>query len=132
MPAAADVFVEVTQIDAVREAALSWFRSHNQDSVLPISEVTETNWKSRIFTITPVAGHSFAFWEWADPLKGKPVAIEGDLSAAGMRFAIVVARWNAVITERLLGGRARCAAAQRRGADGSYRNGARARCMGSA
>ena len=36
--------------------------------------------------------------------KGKPVAVEGDLSAAGMRFAIVVARWNAVITERLLEG----------------------------
>src|SRR6201999_4282456 len=31
-------------------------------------------------------------------------AIEGDLSAEGMRFAIVVARWNSVITERLLQG----------------------------
>ncbi len=32
------------------------------------------------------------------------MAVEGDLSAEGMRFAIVVARWNAVITERLLEG----------------------------
>ena len=32
------------------------------------------------------------------------MAIEGDLSAKGMRLAIVVARWNAVITERLLEG----------------------------
>jgi 6,7-dimethyl-8-ribityllumazine synthase len=32
------------------------------------------------------------------------VAVEGDLSAAGMKFALVVARWNAVITERLLEG----------------------------
>jgi 6,7-dimethyl-8-ribityllumazine synthase len=32
------------------------------------------------------------------------VAVEGDLSADGMKFAIVVARWNAVITERLLEG----------------------------
>ena len=32
------------------------------------------------------------------------MAVEGDLSAAGMKFAIVVARWNAVITERLLEG----------------------------
>ncbi len=38
------------------------------------------------------------------PHKGKPLAIEGDLSAHGMRFAIVVARWNAVITDRLLQG----------------------------
>jgi 6,7-dimethyl-8-ribityllumazine synthase len=30
--------------------------------------------------------------------------MEGDLSAAGMKFAIVVARWNAVITDRLLKG----------------------------
>ena len=30
--------------------------------------------------------------------------MEGDLSAAGMRFAIVTARWNAVITDRLLQG----------------------------
>ena len=39
-----------------------------------------------------------------DPRKGKPLAVEGDLSAHGMRFAVVVARWNAVITERLLEG----------------------------
>ena len=30
--------------------------------------------------------------------------MEGNLSAAGMKFAIVVARWNAVITDRLLDG----------------------------
>ena len=40
--------------------------------------------------------------------------IEGDLSAAGMRFAIVMARWNAVITDRLLQG----------ALDGLYRSGA--------
>jgi 6,7-dimethyl-8-ribityllumazine synthase len=39
-----------------------------------------------------------------DPRKGKPLAVEGDLSAHGMRFAVVVARWNAVITDRLLQG----------------------------
>jgi len=37
-------------------------------------------------------------------LSGRPIAVEGDLSAAGMKFAIVVARWNAVITDRLLQG----------------------------
>jgi 6,7-dimethyl-8-ribityllumazine synthase len=44
------------------------------------------------------------FWESENVAYGKPVAIEGDLSAAGMRFGIVVARWNAVITDRLLQG----------------------------
>ena len=37
-------------------------------------------------------------------MKGKLIALEGDLSAAGMKFAVVVARWNAVITDRLLDG----------------------------
>jgi 6,7-dimethyl-8-ribityllumazine synthase len=69
-----------------------------------LSQIEDTHWKSRAFTVEPVPGNLFCFWEWLDPLKGKPVAIEGDLSAEGMRFAIVVARWNAVITDRLLQG----------------------------
>ena len=32
------------------------------------------------------------------------MAVEGDLCATGMKFAVVVARWNAVVTERLLEG----------------------------
>ena len=67
-----------------------------------------------LFKVEPEPGHAFTFWAWVDPVKGKPVAMEGDLSAEGMRFAIVVARWNAVITERLLEGRTGCAVAQRR------------------
>jgi 6,7-dimethyl-8-ribityllumazine synthase len=51
---------------------------------------------------------AFSFWESSDPLHGKPVALEGDLSAEGLRFAIVVARWNAVITDRLLQGSLDC------------------------
>jgi 6,7-dimethyl-8-ribityllumazine synthase len=104
MPSVADVFVEVTQLDAVREAAVMWFRGLNEDTAERISAVTETDWKSRVFTVEPVAGQAFSFWEWADPFKGKPLAVQGDLSAEGMRFAIVAARWNAVITDRLLDG----------------------------
>jgi len=104
MPSAADVFVEVTQLDATREAAIAWIRSSGEEVAGRVREITETDWKSRLFTVEPVAGHSFTFWEWTDPLKGKPYAVEGDLSAEGMRFAIVVARWNAVITDRLLEG----------------------------
>ncbi len=69
-----------------------------------LSPVTETHWKSRIFTVEPEPGFGFSFWAWTDPIKGKPVAVEGDLCAEGMKFAIVAARWNAVITERLLEG----------------------------
>src|SRR5208282_5016857 len=49
-------------------------------------------------------GFRFSFWAWSDPVKGKPAALDGDLSAAGMKFAIVVSRFNAVVTDRLLDG----------------------------
>jgi 6,7-dimethyl-8-ribityllumazine synthase len=104
MPSAADVFIEATQLDAVREVVLAWLGGQDVEQAGHVTEISDTDWKSRIFTVEPVAGHLFSFWEWTDPLKGKPIAVEGDLSAAGMRFAIVVARWNAVITDRLLEG----------------------------
>jgi 6,7-dimethyl-8-ribityllumazine synthase len=103
--APADVLVEVVALDAVHQAAEEWLRANGGDeSAARISAVTETHWKSRIFTVEPEPGFKFAFWAWADPVKGKPVAVEGDLSAAGMKFAIIVSRWNAVVTERLLQG----------------------------
>jgi 6,7-dimethyl-8-ribityllumazine synthase len=103
-PSTADVLVEVTSLDAVRQAAEGWLRAQGEAEVARLSAVTETHWKSRMFTVEPVTGFAFSFWAWTDPHKGRPAAIEGDLSAEGMRFAIVVARWNAVITERLLEG----------------------------
>jgi len=104
-PSTAEVLVEVTELDAVHQAAESWLKAQGgEQAVGALSPVTDTDWKSRIFTVEPEKGFAFSFWAWTDPVKGKPVAIEGDLSAAGMRFAIVVARWNAVITDRLLDG----------------------------
>jgi len=103
-PPVADVLVEVTALDAAHQAASAWLRAQGGEVEKQISEITATDWKSRIFTVEPEPGYAFSFWAWTDPLKGKPVALEGDLSAAGMKFAIVVARWNAVITERLLEG----------------------------
>lgn len=104
MPSTSDVLIEVTQLDAVREAAISWFQAQGEEPGKHVPAIVETEWKSRLFTVNFASGQSFSFWEWSDPLKGKPVAIEGDLSAEGMRFAIVAARWNAVITDRLLDG----------------------------
>ena len=98
------IYIEVTSLDSVRQAAEAWLAAHPGDEANPLTAVTETHWKSRLFHATPIPGFTLTFWEWADPVKGRPVAIEGDLSAAGMRFAIVVARWNAVITDRLLQG----------------------------
>src|ERR1022692_598949 len=102
-PSTADVLVEVTALDAVHQAAAMWLRAQGgEEAVARLPPIAETHWKPQIFTVEPEPGFSFSFWAWTDPVRGKPVAVEGDLSAAGMRFAIVVARWNAVVTDRLL------------------------------
>jgi len=104
MPKTSEICIEVTALDAVHQAATAWFRGEGIEPATHLTDIAETHWKSRLFTAEPEPGHPFTFWAWGDPLQGKPVAVEGDLSAEGMRFAIVVARWNAVITERLLEG----------------------------
>ena len=115
-PAPAEIMVEVTGLDTVQSVASDWMVRNwgEQEARQRLSEVSETHWKTRLFTVEPAPGHAIAFWEWDDPHQGKPVAVEGDLSAHGMRFAIVVSRWNAVITDRLLQG----------ALDGLYRSGA--------
>ena len=115
-PLPSQILVEVTALDAVHAVAHDWMvRSWGEEEAgHRLSAIEDTGWKSRQFIVEPAPGHSVAFWEWDDPHKGRPIAVEGDLSAHGMRFAIVVARWNAVITDRLLQG----------ALDGLYRSGA--------
>jgi 6,7-dimethyl-8-ribityllumazine synthase len=110
VPVPAEILVEVTSLEAVQTVARDWMLQHWGETELAqrLSDVTETHWRSRVFTAEPTPGYPVAFWEWDDPHKGKPVAMEGDLTAHGMRFAIVVARWNAVITDRLLQGALDC------------------------
>jgi 6,7-dimethyl-8-ribityllumazine synthase len=79
-------------------------RYRTEETSQLLSAVAPTHWNSRLFSVTLDPSLSLGFWESENPLHGKPIAVEGDLSAAGMRFAIVVARWNAVITDRLLQG----------------------------
>jgi 6,7-dimethyl-8-ribityllumazine synthase len=104
-PATADVLIEVTSLDSVHQAAEAWLRENGGDATLSrLSLISETNWRSQLFTVEPEPGFRFSFWAWTDPLRGKPFVLEGDLSASGMKFAVIVARWNAVITDRLLDG----------------------------
>ncbi|MGC2301189.1 MAG: 6,7-dimethyl-8-ribityllumazine synthase [Acidobacteriaceae bacterium] len=101
-----DLLIEVTSLDALHQVARQWLvaKAGADNAKTRITPIADTHWKSRLFTVQPVPDFFVAFWEWQDPLRGKAIAVEGDLSAAGMSFAIVVARWNAVITERLLQG----------------------------
>ena len=105
-PAVPPVLVEVTQLDQVHQAIQHWMLANYRTEEISalLSEAAPTYWNSRMFTVTLDPSLVLGFSESENPLHGKPVAIEGDLSAAGMKFAIVVARWNAVITDRLLQG----------------------------
>ena len=131
-PAVPHLLVEVTGLDGIHAAVQDWML-HEGDSGSPSaaldepagtlsetgaknsietplnprekpSRISETHWNSRLFSVVLTAGLEIGFWESTNPLHGRPLALEGDLSAAGMRFAIVVARWNSVITDRLLQG----------------------------
>src|SRR5579863_7041662 len=105
-PPTADVLIEVTSLDSIHQAAEAWLCANQPADAADgrLSSIAETNWRSQLFTVEPEPGFRFSFWAWTDPLKGKPVALEGDLSANGMKFAVVVSRWNAVVTDRLLEG----------------------------
>ncbi len=109
-PGVPALLVEVTQLDAVYSAVQGWMKDpvgggfRVEEIVVKLTVVAATHWNSRLFTVELAPGLKIGFWESENALHGKPIALEGDLSAAGKRFAIVVARWNAVITDRLLQG----------------------------
>jgi 6,7-dimethyl-8-ribityllumazine synthase len=105
-PAVPPILIEVTALDQVRAMIEQWMLAELRSEAVTesLSAIAETHWNSRLFTVALDASLTLGFWQSENPLHGKPIAIEGDLSAASMRFAIVVARWNAVITDRLLQG----------------------------
>jgi 6,7-dimethyl-8-ribityllumazine synthase len=108
-PAVPPILIEVLGLDAVHAAVEKWMLSNYPGEAGDLLSKPElTHWNSRLFTVRlkddAGEGLELGFWQSENPLHGKPAAIEGDLSAAGMRVAIVTARWNAVITDRLLQG----------------------------
>ncbi|MCU1319446.1 MAG: 6,7-dimethyl-8-ribityllumazine synthase [Edaphobacter sp.] len=106
LPAVPPVLVEVTGLDAIHAAVQSWMLANyrTEEVATLLSAVELTHWNSRLFTVDLTPELRIGFWQSENPLHDRPAAIEGDLSAAGMRFAIVTARWNVVITDRLLQG----------------------------
>jgi len=96
LPATPPVLIEVSALEDVHGIVTK---------LAPVapSAIETTHWNSRLFTLQ-LPGLHLGFWQSENPLHNKAAAIEGDLYAGGMRFAIVVARWNAVITDRLLQG----------------------------
>jgi 6,7-dimethyl-8-ribityllumazine synthase len=105
-PAVPPILVEVTQLDHIHALAEKWLlAAHRSEEISTLLSTPElTHWNSRLFTIRLTPELTLGFWQSENPLHNRPDAIEGDLGAANMRFAIVTTRWNTVITDRLLQG----------------------------
>src|SRR5437660_212393 len=93
-----DLWVEVTDLDTIRNLL-------KQHKVKLLSDIKDTGWGSRALVAGPAKDLKIAFWQTLEPRED---AIEGELNASGMRFGIVVSRWNSFITERLLQGALDC------------------------
>jgi 6,7-dimethyl-8-ribityllumazine synthase len=105
-PAVPSVLVEVTQLDHIHALVEKWLLAeHRTEEITTLLSTPElTHWNSRLFTVQLTPDLKLGFWQSENPLHNQPNTIEGDLSAANMRFAIVTTRWNTVITDRLLQG----------------------------
>src|SRR5580698_9927061 len=106
LPTVPPILIEVTQLDHIRNLVEKWLLAEHRTEEIPtlLSAVEPTHWNSRLFTVQLTPDLKLGFWQSENPLHNQPIAIEGDLSAAKMRFAIVTTRWNTVITDRLLQG----------------------------
>ncbi|HVH87505.1 MAG TPA: 6,7-dimethyl-8-ribityllumazine synthase [Terriglobales bacterium] len=104
VPAEPDILIEVSDLDIAHGVAKKYLR----DSDVDIGEIAETHWESRVFVLQLDRNLRVGFWAFNDPKKSQPKVVEGDLNASGMRFGIVVSRWNSFITERLLQGAVDC------------------------
>jgi 6,7-dimethyl-8-ribityllumazine synthase len=115
-PSVPPLLIEVTELDRVRSLVEEWLLSdHRSEEIATLLSPAElTHWNSRLFTLQLTPELRLGFWQSENPLHNRPDALEGDLSAVGMRFAVVSTRWNTVITDRLLQG----------ALDGLYRSGA--------
>jgi 6,7-dimethyl-8-ribityllumazine synthase len=103
-PAVPPVLVEVNQLDHIHTLVEKWLAEDGETNTTTLSAPELTHWNSRLFTVQLTPQLTLGFWQSENPLHNQQPAVEGDLSAANMRFAIVTTRWNTVITDRLLQG----------------------------
>ena len=92
----AELLVEVDNADIVAETARA-------KGYTFVSDIADCNWGARLFVLQIPAGFGklavFSYNEnWRQPSR------ESQLDSTGMKFAVVVSRFNAFITERLLAG----------------------------
>ena len=94
----ADMVIECDSADVLYEAAK---RRRFQIA----EEIADQQWDARMFTLElPANAGRLAIFSYNQDWRAKSQAGEGKFDASGKRFGIVVSRFNAFITERLLAG----------------------------
>lgn len=92
----ADLVIEADSADVVYQLA-------QQRGYTIADEIADCDWGARMFTLELPRGLGrLAVFSYNEDWRHKKV--EADLNASGMKFAVVVSRFNAFITERLLSG----------------------------
>jgi 6,7-dimethyl-8-ribityllumazine synthase len=94
----ADLVVECDSADVLYEVA-------KRRGFKIAVEMADYYWGARMFTLElPAGAGRLAIFSYTQDWRAKPELGEGKLDASGKRFGIVVSRFNAFITERLLAG----------------------------
>jgi 6,7-dimethyl-8-ribityllumazine synthase len=88
------VLVEVSDLDSTH-------RIVTRSKLGSVSKIEPTTWQARLFRFT-IKDLQVTFWQFDRPHKLPFQTVEGELYVTGARFGIVVSRFNAFITERLL------------------------------
>ena len=92
----ADLVIEADSADVVYQYA-------QKHSYKIVDEIADCDWGARMFTLELPRGLGrLAVFSYKEDWRQKKV--EADLNGKGMKFALVVSRFNAFITERLLSG----------------------------
>lgn len=92
----ADLVIETDSADVVYELV-------QKRGIKVLQELADVDWGARMFTLElPQNAGRLAVFSYKEDWRHKE--LEPELSAKGKRFAVVVSRFNAFITERLLSG----------------------------
>jgi 6,7-dimethyl-8-ribityllumazine synthase len=92
----ADLVIEVDNVDIVYQYA-------KENNLTVVQEIGDLDWGARLFTISmPLNLGQLAVFSYNEDWRYKTE--EATLNASGMKFALVVSRFNSFITERLLSG----------------------------
>jgi 6,7-dimethyl-8-ribityllumazine synthase len=94
----ADLVIEVDSADAAYQLA-------QQRGFKIVEEISDQDWGARLFTVEmPAHAGRVAVFSYNENWRDQQQPLAGKLNASGKRFGIVVSRFNAFITERLLAG----------------------------